>query len=119
MKGSSYDYEDEFYCTKCGNRQKFNIPRPISKQRPAGHLKRMYCFTCKKERNFVECKPFASKYSYQDFLLELYCKNFDEDGNRKEDYGVFKNKVVNVLNKHNLTIESFLRGVDIFFKEEK
>lgn len=114
MRKRLVDYEDEFYCTKCGNRQKFNIPRPLSKQRPAGHLKKMYCFTCKKERNFVECKPFASKYNYQDFLLEFHCQNFDERGNRKKDFNIFKREVTNTLSKHNLTIEGFL---DLLLKE--
>ena len=88
------DYEDEFYCTRCGNRQLFNIPRPAAKQRPAGHLKKMYCFNCNREVNFVECKPFSNKYNYNDFLLEFYGKNFDEEGSRIQEYNIFKNKIL-------------------------
>ena len=84
LKNSPYNYEDEFYCTQCGSRQLFNVPRPTAKQRPAGHLKKMFCFHCKTEKNFVECKPYATKYNYQDFLLEFYGGNFDEKGNRKK-----------------------------------
>ena len=91
------DYEDEFYCTCCGNRQLFNIPRPTAKQRPAGHLKRMFCFKCKKEVNFVECKPFSNKYNYNDFLLEFYGKNFDEEGNRIQEYNIFKNNFLKAI----------------------
>ena len=92
--GKTITYDDEFYCTWCGNRQKFNIPRPIAKQRPGGHLKKMFCFKCKKERNFVEVKPYASKYTYDDFLLEYNHGNFDENGNRKESFGIFKQKII-------------------------
>lgn len=105
------DYEDEFYCTRCGNRQMFSIPRPTAKQRPAGHLKKMFCFNCKKEVNFVECKPFSKKYNYRDFLLEFYGKNFDENGNRLQDYGTFKNEVINTLNKYNIDVTDFLKIV--------
>ena len=108
MKNSPYNYEDEFYCTQCGSRQLFNVPRPTAKQRPAGHLKKMFCFHCKTEKNFVECKPYATKYNYQDFLLEFYGGNFDEKGNRKKDYGLFKTEVISALNKCKMSIEDFI-----------
>lgn len=92
--GSNIEYENEFYCTCCGNKQIFNIPRPIGKQRPTGHLKKMFCFTCNKKKNFVECKPFSNKYTHDDFLLEFKYGNFDKEGNRKEKYGLFKDKLV-------------------------
>ena len=74
MKGKKIDYEDEFYCTQCGGRQQFRIPRPVNQARATGHLKKMYCFNCNKEVNFVECKPYAVKYNHNDFLLEFYGK---------------------------------------------
>lgn len=109
MKNKRFiNYDDEFYCTQCGSRQVFSIPRPHNKDRASGHLKKMYCFNCNEEKNFVECKPFASKYNYQDFLLEFYGKNFNENGNRNEDYGIFKNSISNILKKIDLTIEDFI-----------
>ena len=86
-------YEDKFYCTKCGKPQLFVVPRPIAKQRPNGHLKKMFCFTCNEKRNFVEVKPFSTKYTYEDFLLEYEKGNFDEEGNRKEAFGLFKQRL--------------------------
>ena len=94
MGNNNIDYENKFYCTKCGNPQLFSIPRLGGKQRPAGHLKKMFCFTCNEKRNFVECKPFSSKYTYDDFLIEFNYGNFDREGNRKEKYGLFKDKLV-------------------------
>lgn len=90
----SFNLDSEFYCTSCGNRQIFSIPRMAGKGRPAGHLKRMFCFTCNTEHNFVECKP-CTKYDHSDFLLEYTYKNFDEKGNRKLDYGLFRAKIHN------------------------
>ena len=34
-----------------------------------------------------------SKYDYEDFLLEFNYNNFNENGERKEKYGVFKDKL--------------------------
>lgn len=79
----------DFYCTKCG-RKGINIPRKVGKYREAGHLKRLYCIYCKSEQNHVEIRPFHSDYNYEDFLLEMQYHNFDEDGNRKETYRIFR-----------------------------
>ena len=35
----------QFYCTKCGNRG-FDVPRKDNRQRPSGHLKKLYCIHC-------------------------------------------------------------------------
>ena len=79
----------------------------------------MYCFNCNKEVNFVECKPFSNKYNYNDFLLEFYGKNFDEKGNRRQDYGIFKAEITNILNKYHITINDFLKMAVINAGEEK
>ena len=79
----------------------------------------MFCFTCKREVNFVECKPFSNKYNYNDFLLEFYGKNFDEKGNRIKEYNVFKSEVVNTLNKYHITIDEFLKMAKYNEGEEK
>lgn len=80
-----------FYCTCCGTRG-IPIARRRGSERDAGHLKRIYCLNCKKEINHVECKLF-SKYDYEDFLLEFNYGNFNENGERKEKYGIFKDKL--------------------------
>ena len=91
---NNIDYENEFYCTSCGKKLLFNIPRIVGQQRPAGHLKKIFCFNCNEQKNFVECKPFSTKYTYNDFLLEFNYGNFNEDGTRKMKYGLFKDKLV-------------------------
>lgn len=87
------NFQSEFYCTKCGNPQKFSIPRPNGQARPAGHLKKMYCFHCEQEVNFCEVKRYT-KYDYFNFLEEFEGCNFDENGNRILPYGLFKDKLV-------------------------
>lgn len=79
-----------FYCTQCGNR---GIPLPRnSKIREAGHLKKLYCLTCGKETNHVECRGFG-KYDYDNFLIEFNNHNFTEEGNRKEPWKQFCQKM--------------------------
>lgn len=90
--------DHEFYCTKCGNKSSFSIPRVKGKERPAGHLKKIFCLHCKKEVNMVECIPW-SKYDYPDFELEFNYGNFDENGLRKQSYGDFKTMIYNKINK--------------------
>jgi len=58
---------NDFYCTCCG--QKMSIPRRHGKQRETGHLKKMYCVTCRQERNFAECNDYT--YTHKDFLEEF------------------------------------------------
>lgn len=81
--------QSNFYCTQCGNA---NIPvyRKLSRMREAGHLKRLYCYHCKKETNHAECRSIG-KYSKTEFLIEFNNGNFDEEGNRKEDWKTFVN----------------------------
>lgn len=85
--------ESEFYCTQCGTK---GIPvlRTRGKEREAGHLKKLFCLTCGKEQNHVECKPWT-KYTHEDFLFEFEHHNFSEDGLRKMTYGQLKEKVRN------------------------
>lgn len=81
----------EFYCVNCGQRG-IPIPRKKGAEREAGHLKRLYCLTCRQEWNFVEIKPY-SHYTHDDFLLEMKYHNFDELGNRKMTYGELKGMI--------------------------
>ena len=70
----------DFFCTQCGNKS-YSLFRKKSKQREPGHLKKLYCPTCMKEYNHVEIRP-NSKYTYEDFLIEMEMKNFDSKGKR-------------------------------------
>jgi hypothetical protein len=81
----------DFYCTRCG-RQGIPIARRRGAEREAGHLKRLFCLTCKEEVNHAECKPF-SHYTKEDFYIEFKNKNFNEDGTRKMTYGELKQKL--------------------------
>lgn len=84
----------DFYCTQCGNKN-INVWRNKGKEREAGHLKKLYCFTCGKEVNNVEIKPNASKYTFEDFCVEFEYGNFNEDGTRKIKYGELRSKIHN------------------------
>ena len=81
----------DFYCTRCG-RQGIPIARRAGHGLEAGHLKRLFCLTCKEEVNHVECKPF-SKYGKEDFFIEFLNDNFNADGTRKMTYGELKQKL--------------------------
>ena len=78
-----------FYCTKCGKKG-MSLPRKIGKNREAGHLKKIYCINCKKDWNHVEVRDMTSDYNLEDFLLEMNYNNFDEQGNRKQPYRIFR-----------------------------
>ena len=84
----------DFYCTQCGTK---NIPvyRTKGQEREAGHLKKLYCYTCEKEQNCVEIKPNSGKYTFSDFLIEFEYGNFDENGNRKMKYGELRSAIHN------------------------
>ena len=71
---------NQFFCTKCGNRG-FDIPRKENRQRPSGHLNKLYCIHCHEDTNHVEVRDLG-KYTYRDFLCEFNNGNFDSEGNR-------------------------------------
>lgn len=81
----------EFYCTRCGQKG-IDIIRQVGKEREKGHLKRLFCLKCQDTINHVECVPY-SNYDYQNFLEEFLGGNFDEQGNRKQPYGIFKDEL--------------------------
>ena len=91
----------EMYCTSCG-RKGIAIPRKNGKYREPGHLKNLYSIYCRKNCNHAEVRDMYSDYNYEDFLLEFENGNFDEDGNRKEPYRIFRGKI---LNKKGLVTE--------------
>jgi hypothetical protein len=91
IKGNNFTISD-FYCTHCGTH--IPLPRKVQKQREAGHLKHIYCPTCREDRQFIEIRPFGS-YTLDDFIIELENGNFDEDGNRIEpNYKIFINNII-------------------------
>ena len=83
----------EFYCVKCGEKG-IPISRIRGKEREAGHLKKLYCLTCKTDTNHAECKKYT-KYDYNDFLIEFENHNFDETGKRIVSYGELKARLNN------------------------
>lgn len=81
----------DFYCVKCANKG-IPIVRVHGQEREPGHLKKLFCLFCQEETNMVEVKP-SGKYTLNTFLIEYNFHNFDENGNRKEPYKNFLNKI--------------------------
>ena len=92
MRARKMNYDDEFYCCRCGNRG-IPIARKECRNREAGHLKKLFCIYCNKETNHAECKP-NSKYSFNEFKLEFNYHNFDNEQNRIMPFGEFKDKLM-------------------------
>lgn len=82
----------DMYCCKCG-RKGLNVYRKNSQNREPGHLKNLYCIYCNCNWNHVEIRPFCSDYNYEDFQLEMQYKNFNELGNRKKPYRIFRGEL--------------------------
>ena len=79
----------KMYCVICGN-EGIPINRKRGQNREPGHLKKLYCIHCRKQTNHVEIRSFFSDYNIEDFKLERQYGNFDEYGNRKEPYRIFR-----------------------------
>lgn len=79
----------DMYCTKCGSKG-ISIPRKIGQYRGPGHLKKLYCVNCGQVCNHVEIRSIYSDYNFEDFQLEMQYENFDQNGNRKEAYRIFR-----------------------------
>lgn len=82
---------NDFYCTKCGNKG-VPIIRTIGQDREPGHLKKLFCLTCQEERNMVEIRN-SGKYNLNSFWIEYKYGNFTENGERKEPWRQFINKI--------------------------
>lgn len=52
---SVYSNERKFFCINCGN-QGIPIMRKSNHYYGKGHLKKLYCLTCKCEVNHLECR---------------------------------------------------------------
>ena len=82
----------KMYCCNCG-KEGLPIARKAGRYREAGHLKKLYCIHCGKVWDHVEIRPMYSDYNYEDFQLEMKYGNFDEKGNRKEPYRIFRGEL--------------------------
>lgn len=56
----------DFFCMKCG--AKITLPRKKSHLWGAYHRKRLYCYSCKQELNFIECRNAQE--------IEIFKENF-------------------------------------------
>lgn len=79
--------ESRMFCTQCG-KEVPSVWRIAGRGRKAGHLKKLWCFNCRKENNCVECIEF-SHYDIQNFFEEFNDGNFNTDGTRKLEYKKF------------------------------
>lgn len=65
----------DFYCINCGGRN-LSLPRSKGKLPEKFHRKKLYCRSCQKEINHVECRNDAEAYEFKeawalgDFKLE-------------------------------------------------
>ena len=91
--GTKLITDNEFYCTICGNKG-INVVRIRGREREAGHLKKLFCLTCQRETNHVECRPWDA-YTREDFWTEFYNNNFDKDGNRSRPYSELRRMINN------------------------
>ena len=70
------DLTSDFYCTECGKKG-IPITRKKGNNKEPGHLKKLFCLTCKKEVNHVEIRPYGN-YLYANFLEEFELGRFYE-----------------------------------------
>ena len=73
MKRQISNYvSSQMFCTQCGAKG-IPIPRQKNHLRETGHLKRLYCVSCKKVCNFAE---MSVNYTPQDFARDFKSKKF-------------------------------------------
>lgn len=71
--------QSRFFCTRCG-REGIPVQRKRGQDREGGHLKKLYCLSCKEETNHAEIREIGG-YSIEDFQKEFELGRFI-DGNR-------------------------------------
>ena len=90
MRRKNDDFSiSRMFCCNCGH-EGVPISRRSGQSREAGHLKKLYCIYCGKTWNHVEIRPIYTDYNYEDFNLEMKYHNFNENGERKEPYRIFR-----------------------------
>ena len=60
----------DFYCVKCGEKG-IPVARKMSQQRKGGHLKKLYCLSCKMETNHREIRAFDYEYTVEDLKRDI------------------------------------------------
>lgn len=60
----------DFYCVKCGKKG-MPIRRKQSKQKQAGHLKKLFCCFCKQDTNHYEVREYDVDFDYKKFLQDV------------------------------------------------
>ena len=70
--------ERRFKCPCCN--YVYTAYKNSARRTKQGHLKKLYCCTCKKETNHAEVSGYA--YTYEDFLLEFKYGHFTKEGKR-------------------------------------
>ena len=93
MRGCKYNIDHVFYCTQCGKKG-IPIARKTGKYKEPGHLKKLYCLTCKMEINHVECVEFSC-YDSEMFGKEFQAGNFKKDGSRVVPLSQLQGKLFN------------------------
>ena len=71
--------QSRFFCSCCG-KEGIPVQRKKGQDRQGGHLKKLYCLSCKKETNHVEVREIGG-YDIEDFKKEFELGRF-VDGNR-------------------------------------
>lgn len=97
--------DSDFYCTQC-HKKGLPVWRKLGREREPGHLKKLYCFYCKKETNHIEIKQNNQNYTYEDMIIEFTYNNFDENGNRKISYKKLKEAINNGSIKAEETLDN-------------
>lgn len=69
-----------FYCLTCGNKT-FDLPRQYSHMYGKGHIKDLYCPTCRTTRKTLECRNETEVFEFkEDFLNGVYEDSVDTCG---------------------------------------
>lgn len=83
MSKNCRDYEThDFYCIHCGSRS-IPIARAGNKRKSKSHRKNMYCPTCKRTVNHVECR---NQFEVEDFLEDFKNGVFKDEAAAELEY---------------------------------
>ena len=71
----------DFYCLNCGNR--YSLFRKQGKQKSSFHRERLYCFHCKCECNFIECRNLKD---VEEFKKHFQAGDYKEEAKESIEY---------------------------------